>query len=61
MFLLFSNAEPVRAMGDNVLIVIGTILVTNSIFEAIACTVVAGGVSRALLHFAPLKPKPAKQ
>jgi uncharacterized membrane protein len=61
LILFFYNTEPIRALGDSVIAVVTLLITMNALVEAIACTVVAGGVSRALLHFAPLKPKPAKQ
>ena len=56
LILFFFGTEPMRALGDSVLAVIAVLVTTNALIEAIACTVVAGGVSRALLHFVPLKP-----
>jgi len=56
LIAFFFNTEPMRALGESVPAVIAVLVTSNSLIEAIACTVVAGGVSRALLHFVPLKP-----
>jgi uncharacterized membrane protein len=56
LILFFFNTEPLQALGDNVLAIVTLLVTANALIEAIACTIVAGGVSRALLHFVPLKP-----
>ena len=39
LILFFRNAEPVKALGDNVAKIIGILITTNSLVEALAATV----------------------
>lgn len=47
LLLFFGNAEPVKALGDSAWAVISVLVTTNSLIEALVCTVLAAVISKA--------------
>lgn len=55
LLLLFGSTDIVRSIGDNAWAIVGVLVTTNALLEALACTIVGGAVGRALLHFVPMR------
>ena len=53
----FGNTDYIKAFGENVWAIIVVLVGFNGIVEAFVGFVVGAGVSRALIHFIPAKPK----
>lgn len=49
LLVLFGQTDIVRSLGNSTLAIIGVLVTSNALIEALACTVVTGAVSRALL------------
>jgi uncharacterized membrane protein len=50
LLLLFGQTEVVRSLGSNALAVVGVLITSNALIEALACTVVTGAISKALFY-----------
>ncbi len=48
LLVLFGQTDIVRSLGNSTLAIIGVLVTSNALIEALACTVVTGAVSRAL-------------
>jgi uncharacterized membrane protein len=57
LLVLFGNTDYIRSFGENTMAIIGVLVTTNALIEVVVCTIVGAAVSRALIHFIPVKPK----
>ena len=51
LIVLFGNTEYIRGYGDSVIAVIMTLVSVNTVIEAIACTIIGGAVSKAVIKY----------
>ena len=51
LIVLFGNTEYIRGFGDSVIAVIMALVSVNTIIEAIACTIIGGAVSKAVIKY----------
>ena len=51
LIVLFGNTEYIRGFGDSVIAVIMTLVSVNTVIEAIACTIIGGAVSKAVIKY----------
>ncbi len=51
LIVLFGNTEYIRGFGDSVIAVIMTLVSVNTVIEAIACTIIGGAVSKAVIRY----------
>lgn len=49
VILLFGQTDYIQSFGDNVLKIIGVFVTTNSIIEAITCTILGASIARAIV------------
>lgn len=50
LIALFGNSEPVKALGENVKAIIGVLITTNSLIEAIATTILVAIIAKACIE-----------
>ena len=51
LIVLFGNTEYIRGFGDSVIAVIMALVSVNTVIEAIACTIIGGAVSKAVIKY----------
>ena len=51
LIVLFGNTEYIRGYGDSVIAVIMALVSVNTVIEAIACTIIGGAVSKAVIKY----------
>ncbi len=51
LVLFFGNTDVVRQLGSTTWLVIGVLVTSNALIEAVACTIITGVVGRALLRY----------
>ena len=49
LIVLFGNTEYIKGFGDSVIAVIMALVSVNTVIEAIACTIIGGAVSKAVI------------
>ncbi len=49
--VLFGNTEYIKGYGDSVIAVIMALVSVNTVIEAIACTIIGGAVSKAVIKY----------
>lgn len=51
LIVLFGNTEYIKGFGDSVIAVIMALVSINTVIEAIACTIIGGAVSKAVIKY----------
>ena len=51
LIVLFGNTEYIKGYGDSVIAVIMALVSVNTVIEAIACTIIGGAVSKAVIKY----------
>ncbi len=51
LIVLFGNTEYIKGYGDSVIAVIMALVSVNTVIEAIACTIIGGAVSKAVIRY----------
>ena len=51
LIVLFGNTEYIKGFGDSVIAVIMALVSVNTVIEAIACTIIGGAVSKAVIRY----------
>ena len=51
LIVLFGNTEYIKGFGDSVIAVIMALVSVNTVIEAIACTIIGGAVSKAVIKY----------